>query len=113
MISNERLEELLVASPAPRVTKEGMESRITGKEFIRIANTVTICNITLDNGYSVRGESACVNPLNYNQEIGEKIAYDKAFAQLWALYGFLLAEDNLRTRTPEESEKTAVGGNNG
>jgi Phage protein (N4 Gp49/phage Sf6 gene 66) family len=55
---------------------------------------VTIGSITLDNGYSVRGESACVNPENYNQQIGEKIAYDNAFRQLWPLFGFLLAEKN-------------------
>jgi len=54
--------------------------------------TVTICSITLDNGYSVRDESACVDPANFNREIGEKIAYDRAFNKLWQLFGFLLAE---------------------
>lgn len=106
IITNEKCDELLAASPAPRVTKEGMESRINSKEFIRVGETVTLCNIVLDNGYSVRGESACVNTANYNQQIGEKIAYDNAFAKLWPLYGFLLAEDNFRSQTPE-SEKAA------
>ena len=82
------------------MTKEGIESRIFGKSWLRFNDTVTICSITLDNGFSVRGESACVNPANYNQEIGEKIAYDNAFNKLWPLYGFLLAEDNLRSRSP-------------
>jgi hypothetical protein len=45
-----------------------------------VDETVTVCSIKLDNGYSVRGESACVNPENYNREIGEKIAYDNAFS---------------------------------
>lgn len=94
LITNDKLDELLAASPAERVTKEYMESRIAASEFTKLASTVTICNLTLDNGYSVRGESACVNPENYNQQIGEKIAYDNAFRQLWALFGFLLAEKN-------------------
>ena len=51
-----------------------MESRIANREFRRLGKKVTICSITNDNGYSVRGESACVNPENYNQQIGEKIA---------------------------------------
>ena len=51
-----------------------------------------ICEVGLDYGYSVRGGSACVNPENYNREIGERIAFDKAFAALWPLFGFLLAE---------------------
>jgi hypothetical protein len=94
VISNQKLDELLAASPAERVTPDYMKSRISDTSFTRFSDTVTICNPTLDNGYSVRGESACVNPENYNQEIGEKIAYDRAFAQLWPLFGFMLAEKN-------------------
>jgi hypothetical protein len=94
VITNEKFEEMLAASPAERVTKEYMESRIASTEFHRPGETVTICSITLDNGYSVRGESACVNPENYNQQIGEKIACENAFRQLWPLFGFLLAEKN-------------------
>lgn len=92
MITDEQEQALLAASPAPRVTAQEMESRISDVTYIRINQTVTLCNMTLDNGYSVRGESACVNPENYNQEIGEKIAYDAAFNKLWPLFGFLLAE---------------------
>ena len=73
-ISNERLDELLAASPAERVTPDYIKSRIAKTEFTRFSDTVTICSITLDNGFSVRGESACVNVENYNQEIGEKIS---------------------------------------
>lgn len=92
MITDEQEQELLAASPAPRVTVESMQSRIISTTFTRMDETVTICNLKLDNGYSVRGESACVNPENYNQAIGEKIAYDAAFNKLWPLFGFLLAE---------------------
>ena len=91
LITDKKLDELLAASPAERVTKEYIESRIASTEFHRIGETVTLCNITLDNGFSVRGESACVNPENYNQQIGEKIAYDNAFRLLWSPFGFLLA----------------------
>lgn len=94
IISNERLEALLAASPAERVTPEYMKSRITSTDFTRIGETVTHCRIVLDNGFSVSGESACVNAANYNQQIGERIAYDNAFRQLWPLFGFLLAEKN-------------------
>ena len=92
MLTDAQVQEKLTASPAPRVTAEYMQSRITETTFTRFTDTVTICNIRLDNGYSVRGESACVSPANYNQEIGEKIAYDAAFNKLWPLFGFLLAE---------------------
>lgn len=92
LITNERMVELLSTSPAPRVTREHIESRIKGVQFTRFGETVTVCKIHLDNEYFVLGESACVNPENYNQELGEKISYDNAFNKLWPLFGFLLAE---------------------
>lgn len=95
LINDEQLNEKLESSPAPRVTKEYMESRIVNREFFKIGETVTMCHLTLDNGYSVRGESACVRPENYNKEIGERIAYDNAFDELWPLFGFLLAESKM------------------
>jgi hypothetical protein len=93
IISNEELEKKLEACPAPRVTKDYIESRITGTTFTRITETLTHCVIQLDNGFTATGEAACVNVANYNKEIGEKIAHDNAFSKLWALYGFLLAEN--------------------
>lgn len=100
LINDEQLSQKLNSSPAPRVTKEAIESNIDETTFHRIGETVTLCQIKLKNGYSVRGESACVNPENYNQQIGERIAYDNAFAKLWPLYGFLLAEANYRGKDP-------------
>lgn len=95
LISNEGRDRLLANTPSPRkITPELINSRIKSTQFYHLAQnqTVTICRITLDNGYSAGGESACVDPANYNQRLGEKIAYDDAFKKLWPLFGFLLAE---------------------
>lgn len=92
-MTEDELEKALESLPGERVTKEAIMSRIKEFEFIRLrGTTVTICNITLDNGYTVRGESACVDPVNYNADIGNKLAHDDAFRKLWPLFGFLLAE---------------------
>src|SRR5690606_28454378 len=88
----------LEAAPAQapssvRVTRDMMLARIRDVTYTVLLNTtVTICNITLDNGYSVRGESACVDPANFDAQIGQKLAYDNAFRKLWPLFGFALAE---------------------
>lgn len=97
MLDNTQLDTALNASPAPRVTKEQMESRILETKFHKMSPTLTHCTILLDNMYQVTGESACVNLANYNQEIGERIAYDNAFNKLWPLFGFLLAETNKKS----------------
>jgi hypothetical protein len=44
------------------VTKQRIEGRIASVDYHCLGATVTLCNVTLDNGYSVRGESACVDP---------------------------------------------------
>lgn len=94
-ISDEELEKLLSESPAERVTQEYITSRIANVTYTRLPDsTMTICHLTLDNGFAVIGESACVNPANYNQAIGESVAHFNAFNKLWPLFGFLLAEKN-------------------
>mgnify|MGYP000025146340 FL=1 len=99
LLTDSELDERLAERPAPRVTKEGIESRIVRVQyFILPETTVTVCSLTLDNGYSIRGESACVNTANFDKEIGERFAYDDAFRRLWPLFGFLLAEDQFRAQ---------------
>jgi hypothetical protein len=76
---------------APRVTLEHIQSRIKGEEYI-VSGTLTICILRLQNGYTVTGESACVDPANFNAELGQKIARGKAIDKIWPLEGYLLAE---------------------
>jgi hypothetical protein len=73
-----------------RVTKAHLESIITDKKFHRLTETLTVCVLTLRNGFTVTGESACVSPETYNQEIGESIAFENAFDKLWQLEGYVL-----------------------
>lgn len=94
------LERRLQTQPAPRVSRQSIEQRIADVQYFLLPETngprTTICNIVLDNGYSVRGESSCVDPRNFDPEIGKRLAYDDAFKKLWPLFGFLLAEDRFR-----------------
>jgi hypothetical protein len=92
MLSDAELYAALDGLTGMRITPDYIKSRIAKTEFHRLGETVTLCMITLDNGYSVRGESACVDPANYRQDIGERIAHDNAFDKLWPLFGFLLCE---------------------
>lgn len=79
------------------VTEEGMKAKIKDTRFVVIeGTTLTICILALENGFSVRGESACVDPAHFNQEKGEAKAYEDAFRKLWPLEGYLLAEDIFR-----------------
>jgi hypothetical protein len=50
--------------------------------FVRVSTKNMICVLMLDNGFTVMGESGCINPEHYDPEIGAKyalhVAVDKA-----------------------------------
>lgn len=76
-----------------RVTVSDMEAKIKMTIYQRLeGTTTTICQITMENGFTVTGTSACVDPKNYNQALGEKYAYEQAFNKLWELEGYLLLQ---------------------
>lgn len=53
---------------------------------------LTFCVLTLRNGFTVTGESACASPENFDAEIGKKIAYENARNKVWMFEGYLLKE---------------------
>jgi len=76
-----------------KVTKEDVQAKIAGVEYFTMPDgRTTIAHVTLRNGFTVRGESACVNAVNFNKELGEQYALEKAFDKIWELEGYLLAE---------------------
>lgn len=78
---------------APRITSALVDSKIQRTQFhVFEGSQLTVCCLTLSNGFTVTGESACASPKNFNQELGEKIAYDKARDKIWALEAYLLKE---------------------
>ena len=78
---------------APRVTPERLNEVIKRCDYHVFPNTMlTVCCLTLANGFTVSGESACASPENYSKELGERIAYGHAKDKIWALEGYLLKE---------------------
>jgi hypothetical protein len=102
-LAGTELNAAIAAKPGERVTREAIEIRIQAVHYLLIGTTITLCSIHLDNGYSVRGESACVDPANYDEKIGQRLAYDDAFRKLWPLFGFLLAEDRFQRPNDDEA----------
>lgn len=64
--------------------------------FVHVPNTtITGCWAKLPNGFNVGyGESACVDPANYREDLGQQYARERALAnatdELWKLEGYLL-----------------------
>jgi hypothetical protein len=49
-----------------------------------------ICELTLANGFTVRGEAAVVSKANFDEEIGKDISRKNARNKVWELEGYLL-----------------------
>ena len=77
---------------APRITPEHLNKKIVREEYHVFGGVTTVCCLTLENGFTVIGESACASPENYNESIGNRIAFDNARNKIWALEGYLLKQ---------------------
>lgn len=78
---------------APRITLARIDEVIEDVQYHVFPGTmVTVCCITLKNGFNTIGESACASPENFDAELGEKIAFGNAKQKIWALEGYLLKE---------------------
>lgn len=73
-----------------RINEQMVDDFIAGHESTRMGNH-TVVLVKLRNGFTLIEESACVDPANYDQAIGEKYALAKAKKHVWNHLGFLLA----------------------
>lgn len=64
---------------APTVTQQGIFDKVKSVTYTLLPDArTTICQLTMENGFSINGQSACVSADSYNQHLGEKYAYEDA-----------------------------------
>jgi len=77
----------------PRLRPSDIDKVIVDSTYtILPSGKCMICEITLQNGFTVRGESACVSVLNFDEEVGRKISYNDARNKIWGFEAYLLQE---------------------
>jgi hypothetical protein len=70
-----------------------LELLVAHEEFTRLPGTnVTICAMTVKNGFVIIGKSACVHAEDYDQAIANKVAHEDAIGQLWQFEGYIAKE---------------------
>lgn len=84
---------------APRLTPALIDATIDCETYTVLPSSrVTICEMTLKNGFVVLGESSCVSKENFNAELGQKIARENARNKIWELEGYLLKQRLFETQ---------------
>ena len=93
-----------------KLTENLILSKIKDKKFTVLEDgKTTICNLYLENGFIVWGESVCVDPAKFDKELGERIAEENAKDKIWLLEGYLLQErlytEKERSEAPDAETK--------
>lgn len=84
---------------APRITRDGIAAKIAQADYFQ-QGVMTICAITMANGFTVIGNSAPASAENFDADVGRRLAYDDAFRKLWPLEGYLLRERLAEAEAP-------------
>ena len=77
-----------------RVSLNSMLEKIKGEEYIHPESIphMTICILTVENGYAVVGKSAPADDQNFDEDLGKKFAKEDCIRQLWPLEAYLIRE---------------------
>lgn len=70
------------------LTPEQLLTHINSTHYNRFGETGIQCVLILKNGYTVTGESSCIDPSIFDENIGRQIAYDNALDKLWPILGY-------------------------
>lgn len=108
-------EECAAGRTAPRISLADLEANIAechyllGAQAVNAAggfsrfasiDTLTICLIATQNGFTIIGKSAPASAANFDPDLGRKLAYEDAVRQLWPLMGYAL-RDRLMNQAAE------------
>ena len=74
-----------------RVTPDLIQSMIKDVRYLN-DGTTTICIVELHSGWKEIGTSDCVDPANFDAEIGKRLALARATDALYKLAGFSMKE---------------------
>lgn len=95
-MSEQATEKAIQASnpTAPRLKPTDIDAVIVSETFTVLpSGKVMVCELTLRNGFTVRGEAATVSKANFNEEIGQRISRTNARDKIWELEGYLLQQE--------------------
>lgn len=91
-LSLDAAKAVVATKPFPRVTEKSIRAKIASVDYTVADGFLTICIITMKNGWKSTGVSAPAHAGNFDPLVGHRYAYDNAFRPLWQLEGYLLRE---------------------
>lgn len=73
-----------------KITDKDLDNFIVKGTSVKLGEKTAVVLDTTITGFDTIGTSACVDPNNYNQEIGDSIAREEIRNKMWGHLGFIL-----------------------
>lgn len=92
-----------------KVTKEDVQANMQDvivKTQVEFGKPVTYVTVRMKNGFTVRESTTCVDPDNYDEEIGKKICLEKIEDKIWMLLGYELQNQFVNAKSSNDEEET-------
>lgn len=74
---------------------------------IEFDKPVTYVTVRMENGFTLRESTTCVDPANYDEEIGKQICLEKIEDKIWFLLGYTL-QDKMYKETNSTFESRMI-----
>jgi len=98
-LSLDEAKAVVATKTFPKITEESIKAKIADTTWYNPPHGegfqdahLTICIITMKNGFKFIGKAAPVSAANFDEEVGRRYSYEDAFKQIWAHEGYLLRE---------------------
>lgn len=92
------------------VTKEQVQENmqdIIVRTLDDFGKPTTYVTVKMKNGFTIRESTTCVDPANYDEEIGKQICLEKIEDKIWFLLGYALQNKLVVVDVPKELPETA------
>lgn len=110
--ATEALSQFVVKSSTTRVSLADIETGIADEQLFNMGvalaamgrtapestTVLSVCLLTMKNGFTVVGKAAPADAANFNQDVGFTFAREDAIRQLWPLMGYAMRDKILAGR---------------
>lgn len=72
------------------IVEQNVNDFVKEIEYQKWGDKTTVAKATLANGFIIVESSSCVDPANFNMDIGGEICKERIYNEVWKMLGFLL-----------------------
>lgn len=91
----------------PEEVQENMQDVIV-RTLDDFGKPCTYVTVRMKNGFTLRESTTCVDPANYNEEIGKQVCLKKIEDKVWFLLGYALQEKQYQKSLQEKQYQESL-----